>query len=191
MTYINKYIIIPIARIVNINNPHVINISSSIIPISSAYALFGAIFIFSSTKTGGVDSKIIVLPFNHNMEVQEISKECKLNTTVQVALQDYIIMPDESIDIKIDLNFSLDICKNADINLINNIDIQENNNEDPHSIIIYYVKPGDTIWQIAKKFKSTVADITKMNGIENENTVNVGEQLFIPRYVPEVATGNA
>jgi LysM repeat protein len=100
-------------------------------------------------------------------------------------------MPDESIDIKIDLDFSLDIFKNVDINLINNIDIQENKNGEQHSIIIYYVKPGDTIWQIAKNFKSTVADITKINGIEDEKGINIGQQLFIPRYVPEVATGNA
>lgn len=148
-------------------------------------------FIFSSTKTGGIDSKRIVLPFNHNMDAEGISKDCKLNTAVEVALQDFVIMPDESIDIKIDLNFLLDISKNVDLNLINNIEVQENNNQEFHSIIIYYVKPGDTIWQIAKRFKSTVADITKMNGIEDENTVNVGEQLFIPRYVPMMTTENA
>lgn len=148
-------------------------------------------FIFSSTKTGGIDSKKIVLPFNHNMDAEGITKDCKMHTMTEVVLQDFIIMPDESIDIKIDLNFSLDIFRNVDINLINNIEVQEKNDQEFHSIIIYYVKPGDTIWQIAKKFKSTVADISKMNGIEDENTINVGEQLFIPRYVHMVTTENA
>ena len=148
-------------------------------------------FIFSSTKTGGIDSKRIVLPFNHNMDAEGIIKDCKLNTVVEIALQDFVIMPDESIDIKIDLNFLLDIFKNVDINLINNIEIQENNNQEFHSIIIYYVKPGDTIWQIAKRFKSTVTDISKMNEIDDENTINVGMQLFIPRYVPIMTKENA
>jgi len=141
-------------------------------------------FIFSSTKTGGVDSKRIVLPFNYNMDAEGVKKDCKLNTAVEVILQDFVVMPDASIDIKIDLNFIIDISKNVDISLINNIEVQENNEQEFHSIIIYYVKPKDTIWQIAKKFKSTVGDICKMNDIEDENTINVGDQLYIPRYVP-------
>ena len=43
-------------------------------------------------------------------------------------------------------------------------------------------KEGDTIWKIAKTFKSTVDEIARINGIENENKLNIGQQLFIPRY---------
>ena len=50
-------------------------------------------------------------------------------------------------------------------------------------MIIYFVKPGDTIWKIAKKFKSTIEEIVKVNQIEDENMINVGEKLFIPREV--------
>ena len=147
-------------------------------------------FIFSSIKTGGIDTKRTTIPFNYNMDIQGITKDCKLNTYVEAVAQDFIIMPDESLDIKIDLKFILDIFKNVNINLINNINVQENKYEEPHSIIIYYVKPGDTIWKIAKKFKSTVTDIKNMNEIEDENKINVGEQLFIPRYVPVIITNN-
>ena len=47
-------------------------------------------------------------------------------------------------------------------------------------MIIYFTKPGDTLWKIAKKFKSTVGSIVKLNNIENENFIDVGKQLFIP-----------
>ena len=49
-------------------------------------------------------------------------------------------------------------------------------------MIIYFVKPGDTLWNIAKKFGSTVEDISRVNGIENPDILQVGRQLFIPRY---------
>lgn len=101
-------------------------------------------------------------------------------------MQDFVVMPDESIDIKIDLIFLLDIFKNAKLNLINNVHVQEYKEEDPYSIIIYYTKPGDTLWKIAKRFKSTVIDIKNINGLEEEK-LNIGEQLFIPRYVPKVS----
>ena len=49
-------------------------------------------------------------------------------------------------------------------------------------MVIYFVKQGDTLWSIAKKFKSTVEDIAKVNDIENANKISVGQRLYIPRY---------
>lgn len=50
-------------------------------------------------------------------------------------------------------------------------------------MIIYFVKPGDTLWKIAKKFRSTVEDIARVNGIEDENKIYIGQQLYIPKYI--------
>ena len=49
-------------------------------------------------------------------------------------------------------------------------------------MVIYFVKPGDTLWKIAKMFKSTVEDIAKINEIEDVNKISVGQQLYIPRF---------
>ena len=46
----------------------------------------------------------------------------------------------------------------------------------------YIVKKGDTLWNIAKRFKSTVRDIAKVNGIENPDRIDIGEKLYIPKY---------
>ena len=47
---------------------------------------------------------------------------------------------------------------------------------------IYFAKPGDSLWKIVKKFRSTVDNIAKVNGIEDVDKIEVGQQLFIPRY---------
>ena len=49
-------------------------------------------------------------------------------------------------------------------------------------MVIYFVKNWDTICKISKELKSTLDDIKRVNGIENENVIDVGKQLFIPRY---------
>lgn len=139
-------------------------------------------FIFSSNRTGGIDSKKIIIPFNHNMEVEGLNKEYKINAKIESVMQDFVVMPDESIDIKIDLNFLINIFKNVDLSIINNITLDENQNQEMYSMVIYFVKPGDTLWNIAKKFRSTVDDIIKINEIDNENKINIGDELFIPRY---------
>ena len=50
-------------------------------------------------------------------------------------------------------------------------------------MVIYFVKPNDTLWEIAKKFRSTVDDIARVNKIEDINKIYPGQQLFIPKYV--------
>ncbi|MCI8344768.1 MAG: LysM peptidoglycan-binding domain-containing protein [Clostridia bacterium] len=36
------------------------------------------------------------------------------------------------------------------------------------------------MWKIAKRFRSTVEAISTLNGIEDVNNLQIGEQLFIP-----------
>ena len=71
------------------------------------------------------------------------------------------------------------------MNIIDNIKIEDINdraNEDYDSLILYIVRSGDTLWQIAKKFNSTVEEIARMNGIEDANKIDVGKKLYIPKF---------
>ena len=54
--------------------------------------------------------------------------------------------------------------------------------KESYSMIVYFVKPSDTLWKIAKKFGSTIEDIARVNEIGDINKIDVGKQLFIPRY---------
>ena len=92
-------------------------------------------------------------------------------------------MPDESIETNIELEISVDVSKMMEVRVIDNVEVAENNNENVYSIVVYFVKPGDTLWKIAKRFKSTIRAISSVNGIEDENKINVGQQLFIPKFV--------
>ena len=49
-------------------------------------------------------------------------------------------------------------------------------------MVVYFVKSGDSLWKVAKKFGSTVEEIARVNGIEELDRINVGKQLFIPRF---------
>lgn len=139
--------------------------------------------LFASNNSSKVESKVISLPFDFDMNCPGTNNETGISTQVEVTTQDCIIMPDESIDIKIDLQFIVDTFKSEDISMIQEINVEENRQEERYSIIIYYIKPGDTLWKIAKRFRSTVNAIATLNGIEDENKIGVGEQLFIPMAI--------
>ena len=138
-------------------------------------------YIFASN--GGVDTKKVSIPFNFTMDFDGITENSNINTIIEITLQDFVVAPDETIDVKIDLNFTAISGKDASISIIDEIQ-QDDQREvsSKYSMVIYFVKPGDTVWKIAKKFGSTIEDITRINKIEDVNNLPIGKQLFIPRY---------
>ncbi len=52
--------------------------------------------------------------------------------------------------------------------------------DDFTSSFVYTVVSGDTVWGIAQRFKSTVAAITKVNGLSDAGYLSIGQTLVIP-----------
>lgn len=137
-------------------------------------------FLFDAENSSRIETKNVVLPFTFSMDCAGATQTSEVETNIIIALQDFTVMPDENIDIKIDLEFHVNLSNNQMLHVIEEINIEEERNEEKYSLIIYFVKPGDTLWNIAKRFRSTVESIASVNGIEDENKINIGEQLFIP-----------
>lgn len=49
----------------------------------------------------------------------------------------------------------------------------------PSGIVLYVTRPGDTIWKIAKKYRTTIEDMKKINEIETGKEVRPGMKLLI------------
>ncbi len=140
-------------------------------------------FIFSGNNNRGIDTKKITLPFNFEMNFEGIKPDTHIDTIVEINLQEFVVMPDESVDIKVDLNFTAISGNDSNISIINEIEtLQDNKKTSPYSMVIYFTKSGDNLWKIAKKFNSTMESIARVNGIESEDELAIGKQLFIPRY---------
>ena len=50
---------------------------------------------------------------------------------------------------------------------------------EPVSYTIYTVKRGDTLWAIARKYKTTVSALAKLNDLKNPSLILVGQKLKI------------
>lgn len=138
--------------------------------------------IFASNNVSGIDVKNLKIPFNTNIEVPNTNQNMNIDTQIEVLKQDFIVGTDGYIEAKIDLEFSLNISNTIKVNIIDEVSIDETTDRQIYSMIIYFVKPGDTLWTIAKKFGSTISDIARVNNIEDINKIYPGQQLFIPKY---------
>ena len=121
------------------------------------------------------------LPFSFTQEIDGLTEESKVNIDVVPTFREFVTDNGE-ITAKVDLGVNVNSYNLEDINVIDNIEELEVGDDNPYSMIIYFVKKGDTLWKIAKKYKSTVEDIARVNNIEEPAKIDVGMQLFIPKY---------
>lgn len=140
-------------------------------------------FLFDADNSSRIGTKNVVIPFNYTMDCKGAMPTSQVETKIEISLQDFTVLSDENIDIKVDLEFVVSLSNNQNIQVIEEIDVDETRQSERCSLIIYFVKPGDTLWKIAKKFRSTVSNIAQMNGIEDENKISIGQQLFIPSAI--------
>ena len=129
-----------------------------------------------------LDVKTINVPFTFSENIDGINVGSTIETHIDVQKSNFINEGMGKVNLQVDLEFTISSSNMKRINVIDEIETNENEQEDNYSMVIYFVKKGDTLWKIAKEFKSTVDDIKRVNGIENENVIDVGKQLFIPRY---------
>jgi len=143
--------------------------------------------IIYSNEMGMFEQKELSVPFNFSKELQGTNEHSNIDTDIEVTKQDFVLLPDGYLESQIDLMFNINSSNLQNINVIDEIVAEDRNREDIYSMVIYFVKPGDTLWKIAKKFGSTVDDIARVNGIQNVDLLQVGKQLYIPRYSSKTA----
>jgi spore germination protein len=47
-------------------------------------------------------------------------------------------------------------------------------------MLIYVVKPGDTLWRIAANNRVSVSRLIEVNGLPNPNQLLIGQSIIIP-----------
>jgi hypothetical protein len=140
-------------------------------------------FIISSNNGTTIDVISKKFQMFYEMDFDEVSENSKIETYIEVAMMDSVIENDE---ITVNSNLNFEVSQYKEINIIAIKEVLEDDEEcyeNPYSMTIYFVKKGDTLWKIAKKYKSTIDEITKLNELKNKNNLEIGQQLFIPKYV--------
>lgn len=130
------------------------------------------------------------LSFDYVLDQLENGESLNTILELEVKNKNFIIQESGDIQVNIDLNVNTNMYRNANMSLIDSIEEIGEREEQDYSFVIYIVKKGDTLWNIAKKFGSTVDDIARMNGIEDTNVILPNQKLYIPKYTKVLVNSN-
>lgn len=144
-------------------------------------------FLYTEDGQMQVSSKNAELPFQISIDDLENAENVEIMPDIEVESNDCRV---EGGAINCNANLKLDVGlhENRSLDIIDEISEEDLEDIQDYSVIIYIVKKGDTLWNIAKKFKSTVDDIVRVNGIENPDKISEGEKLYIPKTVRTVSS---
>jgi len=144
-------------------------------------------YLYKSKNTKRLEYKSENIEFSHKVAIDGLEKSSEVETNYDVVMESSRKIQDLSGDIKFSVVFRIGTYNKISANIIDSVKVLDQQlEENPSSLVIYYVKEGDTMWKIAKKFKTTMNEIAELNNIENINSLQIGTQLFIPRHIGSI-----
>ena len=140
--------------------------------------------IIYTNSNNSINSNISKVPFEFSIDNPLNNENINVDTKIKILNKNFDVKQNGDININVDLEATSEFSQNISMNIIDNIEVGDDNRgkDDYDSLVIYIVQKGDTLWKIAKKFRSTVDDIARANGIENVDKIDVGQKLFIPKF---------
>lgn len=129
-----------------------------------------------------------MVPFSHVIEAVGIDENCIYHLHTDLEQLSTTMVDSNEIEVKIVLNLNALILNRQQEYIIQEIEEHPLNMEKIQSmpgITVYMVQPGDTLWDIAKSFYTTVEDICQLNELEEQEVPPYRPLLLVKRVEEE------
>lgn len=93
----------------------------------------------------------------------------------------FVMSATKEIELRCVLEFYTRVIKKREVSMVCSAEIDESVMQETHQgPVIYFVRPGDSLWNVAKHYRTDKESILTLNRLESE-TLYAGQKLLIPR----------
>ncbi len=135
---------------------------------------------YELSESRKIESKTYDLLVDETIELSKDVDEKYINVTIDV-IKGIVRINGNNVEADIELMVKVDVDNVETIKEINNIKEEKVDTSMFDSMNIYIVKKGDNLWNIAKKYKTSVAKIANINEIPDENVLDIGQKILVIR----------
>ncbi|HIQ96878.1 MAG TPA: DUF3794 domain-containing protein [Candidatus Limivivens merdigallinarum] len=152
----------------------------------------GAVFVTILYVTSDDEIPFAVMegavPFSHLVEVEGIHGNCRYTLKASLEQLSAAMIDSEEIEVKANINLNAFVVEVKEAGCVTDIQEQELDLAKLQAMpgmIGYQVQPGDSLWNIAKAYRTTPEKIREWNHLENEEALP-GEKLMILKVLPQI-----
>lgn len=121
------------------------------------------------------------IPFTHSIECNGADESILCDLKVEICSYSYNIVSSDELELRINLEYKLRIKKYITQEIVSDIICDEEITESAkRGITIFFCDGNENLWDIAKKYKTTIDDIMTANELKGEDEVVKGMKLLIP-----------
>lgn len=106
------------------------------------------------------DMNVVVKPYIENIDTNVEGNAISVRATIGLNIKSYY---------KVNKNYVKDVVEGS-----------EEVKEKKASVTIYVVGDGETLWNLAKKYNTTIAELERLNDLDEDNKIKPGDKLIIP-----------
>ena len=128
-----------------------------------------------------------MLPFSHVVEARDITESSVYFLHTELEQLSTTMVDSNEIEIRATIGLNVLVIQCSEemvLDKVEELPLDQEKIRSMPGITVYIMKPGDTLWNIAKKFYTTVDEIRQMNGLEEEKLA-VGTPLVLVKKVEE------
>ena len=141
-------------------------------------------FLYLSNDNCPVASFSTEIPYKYVFDKKDIPENASLSIKADVEHINFSLVSSDEAEVRIVICAFANITTINDISVISKIsetEISDDSRMSRPSVTIYYVKPDDSIWSVAKNYSTTCDIIKAFNDLDDKGTLTTGMKLVIPK----------
>lgn len=120
------------------------------------------------------------IPFRGSMEIPDVKESMRADNQVVIKDLWFDKINGKQVEVNASLQIETTVVEEKPLKLISNpCFVESSQSKRPAAMVIYITKKGDSLWKIAKKYKTTRNAIRKINGLDNHPKIEEGTRLLI------------
>ena len=135
----------------------------------------------SSSDSHPMNSTFLMVPFQHLIEMEGITEKSNYEISSAIEQLTVTMLDSNELEVKATVSLCAIAFETEQTYAIKEIDVSPLNPEKMQALpgmVGYIVKEGDTLWNIAKRYYTTIDSIMNCNHLESEH-IHAGDKLII------------
>lgn len=129
-----------------------------------------------------IQSTVEVVPFSEQIQVPGMNEDSTVNINLKPKHATMNTYNKNDMMLEYVMEYLVDAYNEEEVKVVEEVEVTEMPVEEMNqcpSITVYVVKKGDTLWNLAKKYNTTVQDIMEINDIDSNALIYPGQKLII------------